>query len=276
MACLKASFTRCTRARRTSWNRISSGPATSRRFASHHFARCRWPDLCRATAAPLHGPAWLTKIEPLPPVAAPRTALRHSSTVHGALDGSRGIILDRHSRLPRLTRPARREDQRRDDGRVGLDDVLRRVGRRACPRLSSRSAWRPSTSRNSWWIADLAEVAPARHGLLSRSCSQHGHHADRKVARDSAADLEEPDATPSPKWRDTNSPARIMYSMPVRTVCTLRMSPFMTWAEKTLPRVESSEPGTKIGRSGSPAAQPANPSCRSGSAVSCRSGGPCT
>ena len=40
----------------------------------------------------------------------------------------------------------------------------------------------------------------------------------------------------------------IMYSIPVRTVCTLRMSPAMQWPAKMLPVVESSQPGTKMGR----------------------------
>ena len=47
----------------------------------------------------------------------------------------------------------------------------------------------------------------------------------------------------------------IMYSMPVRTVCTLRMSPAMQCAAKMLPSVESSQPGTKIGRFRSAAAR---------------------
>ena len=38
-----------------------------------------------------------------------------------------------------------------------------------------------------------------------------------------------------------------MYSMPVRTVCTFLMSPFMQWAAKMLPRVASSQPGTMMG-----------------------------
>ena len=39
-----------------------------------------------------------------------------------------------------------------------------------------------------------------------------------------------------------------MYSMPVRTVCTFLTSPAMQCAAKMLPSVESSQPGTKIGR----------------------------
>src|SRR5580698_3317236 len=46
----------------------------------------------------------------------------------------------------------------------------------------------------------------------------------------------------------------IMYSMPVRTVCTLHTSPEMQWPAYMLPSVESSQPGTNIGRSRSAAA----------------------
>ena len=44
-------------------------------------------------------------------------------------------------------------------------------------------------------IADLAEVAPQRHVVASQVLVQHRHDADRKVARDAAADLEEADWT---------------------------------------------------------------------------------
>jgi hypothetical protein len=39
-----------------------------------------------------------------------------------------------------------------------------------------------------------------------------------------------------------------MYSIPVRTVCTFFTSPEMQWPEYMLPRVESSQPGTNMGR----------------------------
>jgi hypothetical protein len=39
-----------------------------------------------------------------------------------------------------------------------------------------------------------------------------------------------------------------MYSMPVRTVCTFFTSPEMQWPAYMLPSVESSQPGTNIGR----------------------------
>ena len=39
-----------------------------------------------------------------------------------------------------------------------------------------------------------------------------------------------------------------MYSMPVRTVWTFLTSPLMQWPAYMLPSVESSQPGTKIGR----------------------------
>ena len=46
----------------------------------------------------------------------------------------------------------------------------------------------------------------------------------------------------------------IMYSMPDRTVCTFLSVPWMQCAAKMLPSVESSQPGTKIGRLTSDAA----------------------
>ena len=45
-----------------------------------------------------------------------------------------------------------------------------------------------------------------------------------------------------------------MYSMPVRTVCTFFTSPAMQCAAYMLPSVESSQPGTNIGRLRSAAA----------------------
>ena len=45
-----------------------------------------------------------------------------------------------------------------------------------------------------------------------------------------------------------------MYSTPVRTVWTLAIVPFRQCDVKMLPLVESSQPGTKIGRSRSQAA----------------------
>ena len=39
-----------------------------------------------------------------------------------------------------------------------------------------------------------------------------------------------------------------MYSMPVRTVCTFFTSPRITAAAYMLPSVESSQPGTTMGR----------------------------
>ena len=45
-----------------------------------------------------------------------------------------------------------------------------------------------------------------------------------------------------------------MYSMPVRTVWTLEIVPFRQCDASMLPFVESSQPGTKIGRSRSQAA----------------------
>ena len=39
-----------------------------------------------------------------------------------------------------------------------------------------------------------------------------------------------------------------MYSIPVRTVCTFFTSPEMQCPEYMLPSVESSQPGTNIGR----------------------------
>jgi hypothetical protein len=44
------------------------------------------------------------------------------------------------------------------------------------------------------------------------------------------------------------SASSIMYSMPVRTVWTFFTSPAMQWPAYMLPSVESSQPGTKIGR----------------------------
>ncbi len=45
-----------------------------------------------------------------------------------------------------------------------------------------------------------------------------------------------------------------MYSMPVRTVWTFFTSPLMQWPAYMLPRVASSQPGTKMGRFRSQAA----------------------
>ena len=69
---------------------------------------------------------------------------------------------------------------------------------------------------------------------------------------------------PPPIWKKPIEPLRqvvwyqsastIMYSMPVRTVWTFLTSPAMQWPAKMLPSVESSQPGTNIGRSLSAAA----------------------
>src|SRR6185503_8938219 len=71
-------------------------------------------------------------------------------------------------------------------------------------------------------------------------------------------------AIPPPIWKNPiecsalvrvyQSASAIMYSMPVRTVCTFLTWPSMQWPEYMLPRVESSQPGTNIGRFRSAAA----------------------
>src|SRR5438445_12344534 len=65
-------------------------------------------------------------------------------------------------------------------------------------------------------------------------------------------------AMPPPIWKKPSgvfavvfvyhSASVIMYSMPVRTVCTFFTSPEMTWPAYMLPSVASSQPGTHMGR----------------------------
>ena len=57
-----------------------------------------------------------------------------------------------------------------------------------------------------------------------RSWMQHRHDADREIAGNPAADLEETNPG-CHYWRYTTPPGVIMYSMPVRTVCTFFTSP---------------------------------------------------
>src|SRR5690606_20695110 len=87
------------------------------------------------------------------------------------------------------------EDERGHDGGVALDDVAGGVRPELPPRdlLVGDGAGVGAVARRG--VGDLAEVGPERrppvHVLL-----QHGHDADGEVARDAAADLEEPDAGP--------------------------------------------------------------------------------
>ncbi len=72
-------------------------------------------------------------------------------------------------------------------------------------------------------------------------------------------------AMPPPIWKNPtglfgavfvyHSARNCMYSMPVLTVWTFFTSPSMQCAAKMLPSVESSQPGTKIGRFFSAAAR---------------------
>jgi hypothetical protein len=85
------------------------------------------------------------------------------------------------------------QHQRRDDGRVGLDDEHRRVLGELVPGdlLVRRGARVRAVRRRR--VADLAEVGPGLHRLLQVVLDRR-HDADREVAGDAAADLEEADA----------------------------------------------------------------------------------
>src|SRR5690242_8545969 len=86
-----------------------------------------------------------------------------------------------------------RKYQRRDDRRIALDDVLRRVDAELAPRdLLVRHGAGVRTVRRGR-VADLAEVAPERDAGALQVLMQHRDDADREVAGDAAADLEEAD-----------------------------------------------------------------------------------
>src|SRR5690606_6721609 len=85
------------------------------------------------------------------------------------------------------------EDQGRHDRRVGFDDELRRVRGQLAPGdlLVRHGAGIRAVARRG--IADLAEVAPAGHVMPAEVLLQHRHDADREIAGDASADLEEAD-----------------------------------------------------------------------------------
>src|SRR5205823_13540328 len=85
------------------------------------------------------------------------------------------------------------ENQRRNNGGVRYDDNARRV----CAKFAQSNifvrhrAGIRTVARGR--IADLAEVTPLRYNLADDVLIQHRNHANRKVARDAAADLEKTD-----------------------------------------------------------------------------------
>src|SRR5690606_7399855 len=86
-----------------------------------------------------------------------------------------------------------REDERCDDRCVAFDDVVGRVDAQLAPRdlLVGHGARVRAVARRR--VADLAEVAPQRHAFAAQVLMQHRDDADREVAGDAAADLEEAD-----------------------------------------------------------------------------------
>ena len=153
------------------------------------------------------------------------------------------------------------EDQRRDDGGVGLDDVLRRVDRELAPGdlLVRHRAGVGAVARRR--IADLAEVAPASTSASCRSCSIIG-----------TTQIGKSPAMPPPIWKKpieccaeraagTSRRARSCTRCRSARCSTFFTLPAMQCAAKMLPSVESSQPGTKSGRFFSP--RPAA-SCRAG------------
>src|SRR5690606_17127024 len=85
-----------------------------------------------------------------------------------------------------------REHERRHDRRVALDDEARRVRAELAPRdlLVRDGAGVRAVARRR--VRDLAEVGPQRRRPL-QVLLEHRNDADREVARDAAADLEESD-----------------------------------------------------------------------------------
>src|SRR5204862_5911005 len=79
------------------------------------------------------------------------------------------------------------------DGRVRLDDELRRVGGQLPPGdlLVRYGARVRAIARRR--VADLAEVAPQRHVVSLEILVNHRDDADGEIASDAAADLEESD-----------------------------------------------------------------------------------
>ena len=141
------------------------------------------------------------------------------------------------------------ENQRRNNCRVGFDDEFRRRRRRSLPQVIFSFGTAPeydAVARGG--IADLAEVAPERHDLADEVLVEHRHDANREIARDAAADLEKADRGLFCTRVAYHFASSIMYSMPERAVCEFIDLPVMMRAAYMLPSVESSQPGTKIGR----------------------------
>ena len=86
-----------------------------------------------------------------------------------------------------------RENQRRHDGSVALDDEFRRRRREFTPGdfLVRHRARITAIARGR--VADLREITPERHAGPLEVLVQHRHDADRKIARDTAANLEKAD-----------------------------------------------------------------------------------
>src|SRR4051812_12191054 len=86
-----------------------------------------------------------------------------------------------------------RENQRRADRGVTLDDVLRGRAGQLAPSdfFVGHRAGVAAVARRR--VADLAEIAPQRHARAAEILVQHGYDADREIAGDTAANLEETD-----------------------------------------------------------------------------------
>src|SRR5688572_30172353 len=94
---------------------------------------------------------------------------------------------------PRESLPAEnvREHERRNDRRVALDHVTGRIDSQLAPGdllVRHRAGVRAVARRR---IADLAKVAPQRNVGALQILMKHRHDADRKIAGNAAADLEE-------------------------------------------------------------------------------------
>ena len=98
------------------------------------------------------------------------------------------------------------KDQRRDNRGVGLDHELGRVDGDLFPGdlLVGHGAGVGTIAGGR--VADLAEVAPERRLLAFQILAQHGHDADREVAGNAAADLEEADRLLLASVRCTSRP----------------------------------------------------------------------
>lgn len=138
-----------------------------------------------------------------------------------------------------------RKHQRRHDGGVGLDNELLRSFIEFAPRdlLVGRSTRIRAVRRRR--IADLAEVRPFSCIALE-ILLKHRNDANREVARDATTNLKKTDAL-----------FVFGFHVPVREFHHVFHADFQTIARdffsimrpaKIFPRVESSQPGTKIGR----------------------------